>query len=429
MAAIVVLGLVGTAAAASYNYSASLSSTAQFANGLVLCNTTFAAANATGLYYTTPSFDKTANYGVGFGLAQNTKYASQGVGLQASLMVYPGTKQYLTNENLGYEVCALAMNVRALSENTILLGQNDTGTCATMLSNGCINDLKSTTNAIAATAYNNTLGKGSVSSMCQSIQDQLQQSLPNSCKVYFDPSNQLIVGNVPISQLPASQNNGFNESALAVSCTVTNGYELWYNINTELSGGYSDSTYDAVTTAIWPIFAVFTPPLNTKETAIISTPETDLTCLHINHYNPGSRVSPAQPAGTPYNTTASATASATATATPSAGISGGAIAGIVIGVLAIIFIVLGAIWFFRRRRRATKETEPEAVEIYTKEHKMDRKYSEAPSANYVSEMSPDTHKAELPGGAFSAELQGDHHYELEGQHTIHELPANNDKIT
>lgn len=344
---------------------------------------------------------------------------SFGYGMQPSLLVYPGTSNYLGDEPLGWDVCAYAYNVAGFQRSAILAAGDDDGSCSKLMNNDCLTALKTSTNAYTKDFYRSSTGSsGTVKNVCNAVLTKLNANIPDACQSILTPASSLIVADIAPSQPQPPYNLGANASVFQQSCSVYNGYERWYNIYTQFSGPYSEANYDLANAVVWPIMVTFFPPINSSVPAALTEPETNFNCLRTNHYNPGSRVSPVY-----YTNSTNTTTTSTPTPTP-AGISGGVIAGIVVAAVAALLVVLGIFWFIRRRKRqAIKEEEPEAVEIYTKEHIMNRKYSEAPSANGLNEMSPDTYKSELPVN-FSAELHGDHHYELEGSHTIHELPAN-----
>lgn len=162
---------------------------------------------------------------------------------------------------------------------------------------------------------------------------------------------------------------------------------------------------------------MFMPIANGASVSTIQQPYSELTCLHINHFNPGSRVAPAPAQPTPLYSNATTSASAKAT-----GISGGAIAGIIIAVVAVLAIVAVGVWIFIRRKRKTQPARgSDAVEIYTEGRINEKRMAEVPGYS-ISELSPHSAKSELPAVS-SAELHGDYHYELEGSHRLHELPG------
>ena len=127
------------------------------------------------------------------------------------------------------------------------------------------------------------------------------------------------------------------------------------------------------------------PIANYKRNAAVTT-TSQLTCVHIDNINEGSRVPPSQVPPT----------------TPSRGLSGGAIAGIVVGVIVAVALVAAlAFWFWRRRKR---NQNPKCVPIDSAQHMetaeghpMEVPAVEPPSYHKTAtELSPDTIRPELP---------------------------------
>ena len=125
-----------------------------------------------------------------------------------------------------------------------------------------------------------------------------------------------------------------------------------------------------------------------------------LSCLHVDHYNPGTKVPPPldRPPGT--NT----------------GLSGGAIAGIVVGSVVGALLIAGfAFWIFWRQRRANKRKSGDQVAL--------------------NELAGEHERKELDGGDQERqEMEGEHAKEMSGDATqkhelsnpeteVHEMPA------
>lgn len=237
-----------------------------------------------------------------------------------------------------------------------------------------------------------------------------------------------------------TENGGTSTSELATSCTLTDYYgNTFYNMLTLLTNGYSDETYNVLTTIPLPILTLFLPITNGQiKTSVITSPFTEVSCLHMTHTNPGSKPIPvlAQPTPVDYSslnsssstnsTTNSTTSAAPSTLPNDTGLKGGAIAGVVIGVLAALALVALAAFFVLRRRRRTKRAGAQAAEFddstrYEPEHAAAEKraystYSEAhgdsvqemsPNSKTTSELSsPQYPKQELPSFSQRYEMYG-----------------------
>ena len=128
-----------------------------------------------------------------------------------------------------------------------------------------------------------------------------------------------------------------------------------------------------------------------------------VSCLHINHYNEGSRVPPVYQKPKPSKSKTSKSKSH-----KHHGLSGGAIAGIVVGTLAGAAIIAGvAFWLWRRKRRnQRKPSEADGHQLQELGASAHAKVSQTP-ADEATEMSTvDTQRTELPGSE-PAELHGD----------------------
>ena len=156
--------------------------------------------------------------------------------------------------------------------------------------------------------------------------------------------------------------------------------------------------YDALNAVVYPLLTVFLPIADIKRVSTISQAKTTVQCVHTDHFNPGSRVSPALPSGTPVDLSPG-------------GLSGGAIAGIVVGAVVGVALIAGAAWWFRRKRRNAKKVVASTDgQAYNADHKSTPPAYEAPQDAGMTELGPDSIvRPELPtqNSGPRAELGGD----------------------
>ena len=161
-------------------------------------------------------------------------------------------------------------------------------------------------------------------------------------------------------------------------------------------------------------FQVFMPVADYQRSGSF-TPISQLTCIHLDHYNAGSRVPPPMPKPPPAKS----------------GLSEGAIAGIVVGVLVWVGLIFGLGFCFWRRRRTSRTA---AVNTQAVAPTEEQKYGSdviapkvdamtapphmvAPNYEGPAELSPEEKRPELPT------TKSHERYELASPQDPVELPS------
>lgn len=150
---------------------------------------------------------------------------------------------------------------------------------------------------------------------------------------------------------------------------------------------YSNAYYDLFVYTPWPILTVFLPVANAERRGWIQDAKTSVSCVRVDHFNPGARVSPALPSPTP-----------DVLEDGGNGLSKGAIAGIIVAAVVSVVLMAGtAVWcvvLCRRRRRKSLDMASSPVNGgITDAYNLDTPH-EMPTAVYVDQWQ----KQELPVG-------------------------------
>lgn len=204
-----------------------------------------------------------------------------------------------------------------------------------------------------------------------------------------------------------------NLSAVPGNCPVNGtGFGAYRNIETYSWAYYSDDLYDYLSTLIAPIITIYMPTANAEVSSANTDYSAFLTCLHVDHFNQGSRVAPALPSATPVNYGGKS------------GLSGGAIAGIVIGcVVGVALIVLATLFFFNCRGIRDKMSKKKAS---TPEMEQTRDNYPAEKQDTLATTSRDSPKTDVKSmaGLTSLEVTGDGLNEMSPQsYRTNELPS------
>jgi hypothetical protein len=189
---------------------------------------------------------------------------------------------------------------------------------------------------------------------------------------------------------------------------------------------YAGADLSSYTIASWwvlGIMTVFMPIADYERPVTLPLPVSQMSCFRANNISPGStQVSdlPLQPStpldtsqlgniansSSPGNTTSTSSAYPVPTAMKM--ISVGAIVGIIIGVVAVIALIVGAIFFIRRRRARSAGFLPRDMRTSQGDHSdlLDRNGSvEAPHMNIVYEMAAPKQMMELQGRSKPAAVE------------------------
>ncbi|KAK4501883.1 hypothetical protein PRZ48_007692 [Zasmidium cellare] len=338
-----------------------------------LCSKTFADANATGIYNISPDLyiptepDFTSNpVSWAYTVTQNSTL------LSATIWYNTGGANYTDEFSLGYDVCGFRFgDPGALTRQAHWEGQGDEGDCKRALSEECVGEWEE-------------LGRRTAS------------------------------GNLQLDACPINSTTADSNPAQPGS----KDWNAWWSVQ-QIFAPANNSAYDALNQAIFTYMTIFLPIANRERVSTVET-KAFMTCLHTDHYNPGSRVTAAVPS--PANTGSGNS------------LSGGAIAGIVIGAVSGVALIAVGVWFFCRRR--SRKSAPQASQ--TREASAASELSSDSTKSPISEvdnslireMSADFEhqKVEMAAAQVHAEKDGDPvHVELEGSRPqVVELPAQSD---
>ncbi|UPK95748.1 hypothetical protein LCI18_006683 [Fusarium solani-melongenae] len=142
---------------------------------------------------------------------------------------------------------------------------------------------------------------------------------------------------------------------------ITNGEDISYSSQFELDGDSNSSASETAASSETP--AESTTTIETSTSTSASTASSSSITGSASSANSKDTVTSTSP-GTSSTLSTAAQAATTAPSPPKHGLGVGAIAGIVVGVVAVILIVLGALFFWMRRRKqkaakgSTSNTDP-----------------------------------------------------------------------
>ncbi|KAK5695308.1 hypothetical protein LTR97_008814 [Elasticomyces elasticus] len=375
-----------------------------------ICGGQFADANATGLFTFDPQVE-TGDANSTNGIAANVTWAytvlENATSEQSAIWFSTGGANYANDYDLFYDVCAIAVLNTTASTN--FNAQHDNGTCYTAFSSECVDAL----NALAASTadslvsepmyrgggpMSNLTGTDAFDRVCDGIADALQTNLPKQCEHYFSRSPYT----VPLA-LTRNDTGIYNNS-----CTVNETFWGVYSFANDR--GSNAIYYDQFAQALYPMLTVFLPVASTVRQSNFES-VSHMTCIHVDHFSQGSRVSLVPQPRAPQRLTK------------------GAIAGIAIGSvvgLATMCALCYWLWRLRGMARNFDVGDCETVDHRPGLAKISINVAELSGHSAKYELSPDSVKSELPINEKRFEL-----YEGPNQLSpglIQEMEAN-DKVT
>ncbi|KAK5683564.1 hypothetical protein LTS10_005097 [Elasticomyces elasticus] len=345
-----------------------------------ICGGQFADANATGVYSLDPQVE-TGDANSTSGLAANVTWAytvlENATSEQSAIWFSTGGANYADDYDLFYDVCAVAVLNTTTSTN--FNAQHDNGTCYATFDAKCIDALNALASSTADSLVSepmyrgggpmsNLTGTDAFDRVCDGIADALQTNLPKQCERYFTREPYT----VPLA-LTRNDTGIYNNS-----CTVN---ETFWGVYSFANDRGSNATYyDQFAQALYPMLTVFLPVASTVRRSNFES-VSHMTCIHVDHFSPGSRVSlVSQPRASPRLTK-------------------GAIAGIAIGsVVGLTTMCALCYWLWRRHERARSI---DAGDCETVDHrpglaKISINVAELSGVSAKYELSPDSVKSELP---------------------------------
>ncbi|SMR46858.1 unnamed protein product [Zymoseptoria tritici ST99CH_1A5] len=275
----------------------------------MLCNETFDAANATGIFARNPNVDQ----GYQSGQPENTSRKTLPVNfaftltqydnrsrLDASYWFNPRGADYADDFQLGYDVCAFAL--QTVTDEVRCRGQSENGSCYDTFDEQCINAIKSEAEqyALSLTQYPTPPPTSNLT----------WTSIGPPCAEFFNGSA-IAYLSTPLT--------GYNSSLIYSSgCSTNASYNDSYHRIFNQFVDYSDQAYATLARALIPVVTVWMPIANAERPSSIDYAHAELVCSHSTQYTSGSEV-PA-PLTKPSDRS-------------DASVSQGAIAGIVIAVV------------------------------------------------------------------------------------------------
>lgn len=320
--------------------------------------------------------------------------------VQLAYWLDTGGQNYSDSLGLGYDVCAMTFEPLGVLNNTDARSQHDNGSCLTTFDESCVAALRQQSEDLAfqLTGFptplpDSNLTSDSLPNVCNTLGQSMTSALPKACKPFINETQYLVYGqalttNYNTSGLFFGDTNGV--------CTIEGDNQTFSLINgydTSESEPGSHVEYDRISWVVLPTITVFMPVANARRTVSMDYARSVVNCLHIEHYNQGSRVPAAGPEPTSIDIGGRS-------------LSKGAIAGIVVGCVIGVGLVVAAavVWWWRRKKRQGRDEEPPPppVTTYPEEKPV---YAGVLPAEFGDENalreidSKDVYKAELPDTA------------------------------
>ncbi|KAM0715167.1 hypothetical protein Q7P37_009632 [Cladosporium fusiforme] len=392
----VILALTSHALAQSSN-----SSTSDDSNDNPLCNSTLGVANGTGIFtfnpgILIPSRDPPPDLSW---LVTALGGVPVETNAQLAYWLDTGGQNYSDSLDLGYDVCAMTFEPAGVLNNTDARSQYDNGSCLATFDTDCVTALRQQSEDLAfqLTGFptplpDSNLTADSLPTVCDSIGQSMSSALPKECKPYINETEYLVYGQGLTTNYKTS---GLFFGGSDGVCTIKGSnqtFNLIDGYDASESGPGSHIRYDRMSWTVLPTITVFMPVANARRDVSMDYARSVVNCLHIDHYNQGSRVPAAPP-------------QPTSVYLGGGGLSKGAIAGIVVGsVVGVGLIVAAAGFCWWRKRRARHTQEPTTTETTENVYPEDKPShvgvlpAEFGDENALREIdSKDPYKSELPG--------------------------------
>ncbi|GAB7329755.1 hypothetical protein MBLNU13_g01480t2 [Cladosporium sp. NU13] len=335
------LTLISVTAAQSNDEESADSS--QFA----LCNSTFAEANGVG--YESIHLDRTPNATWAVTLSAGSPVNTT---VQTMLWYNTGGQDYSDSLNFGYDVCAIDFGLGALN-NTKLRSQYDDGSRLATFDASCIKDFRqqaeeAATQLVGSTTFlsDGNLTANSIVDICDEIGGRMTSASPQTCKPYYNETKYHPAG---VALTSNYNSTGFffgspgHPCMLKSTCNITTEtFNGVFDFQAAETNATSHIQYDSVLNGVYGVYAiltVFTPVANSKREVSVFDVSSEVSCLQVTHWNPGSKIPP--PRGEPIPVQMISAGSAT--------LSKGEMAGVIVAVIVGFGLLVTALvmWWLR----------------------------------------------------------------------------------